>query len=120
MKNGKKENKILQRKQGNGYKEKLALAPFLCRPERMEGADNARGERMNKMSAALDKAMAKTLNSCTQKLFLESYPANLTTKHQDVFLAAHKRFLTVLATNIKVPCPCREGLFVLYLLFLMH
>lgn len=68
----------------------------------MEGvATDPRSERMNKMVAAFDKAMTKTLNGCTQKLFLESYPAELTSEHKDIFIAAHERFLPVLHTNIK-------------------
>jgi hypothetical protein len=69
----------------------------------MEGvATDPRSERMNKLVAAFDKAMTKTLNGCTQKLFLESYPAQLTAEHKDIFIAAHERFLPVLHTNIKV------------------
>jgi hypothetical protein len=75
--------------------------------EMMEGSlEDARGERMNKLAAALDKAATKTLNSCTLRLFLEAYPAELTSKHKDVFISAHERFLAVLQTHIKVHTAC--------------
>jgi hypothetical protein len=62
----------------------------------------SRGERRDKMVQALDKATEKTLASCTRKLFLGCYPPELTSKHEDIFNAAHERFLAILQTNIAV------------------
>jgi hypothetical protein len=63
---------------------------------------DSRAERRDKMVQALDKATEKTLASCTRKLFLGCYPPELTSKHEDIFNAAHERFLAILQTNITV------------------
>lgn len=97
------EEKKIKEKYGRGYFGAKGAFRSNQKKHTMEGvATDPRSERMNKMVAAFDKAMTKTLNGCTQKLFLESYPAQLTAEHKDIFIAAHERFLPVLHTNIKV------------------
>lgn len=63
------------------------------------------GDRMRKLTQALDKATEKTLGSCTLKAFLACYSPELVAQHEDVLTTAHERFTTVFHTNVKVSIP---------------
>jgi len=68
---------------------------------RMETDAPHHGERMNKLVSAMNKATEKVLSNCTRQAFLECYPTELTSKHREVFTAAHEQFLANLGKNIK-------------------
>jgi len=72
---------------------------------RMETDAPHHGERMNKLVSAMNKATEKVLSNCTRQAFLECYPTELTSKHREVFTAAHEQFLANLGKNIKVGEP---------------